>query len=125
MNTKLIGKYYIIKEEGTSRERILRMGVNINEQGRVTIVNQEANEDFRFINSSPEMVIKIGKMITEAGMLAIGMKKTEEGGNMMYCIACKTKRHSEVEEECVTFKNGKKGYKGVCGLCNTIMFKVA
>lgn len=75
MNVKLIGKDYSIEDEGTIRGKRLSIRVGITEKGKVSILNNQSEHDFRFIGSEPEMVVKIGKMIVQAGLLGLEEKK--------------------------------------------------
>lgn len=132
MITKLIGQNYVIEEKGTSKYRKLSICVNVDSGGGITIFGKDTSNDFTFINSKPEMVVKIGKMIAKAGTLALTTedkpkKRTYTKRKLpefrsFYCVRCRAKKTTSVFQT-VTMKNGKKAYRAV-DACGTTMFKI-
>ena len=61
------GTDYLITEKGTN-SRTLKIYCSVKEDG-ITLFNEYKQIDFNFIDSQPEMLIKIGKMIQQAGKL--------------------------------------------------------
>ena len=134
MKTKIIGTNYAIEEVGTSKGRVLTIGVNVDSGGGVTVINNRGDEEFTFINSKPEMLIKLGKMLTQAGKIALqdnerlqSVKRTYKKrvvleNKAFYCIKCRAKKMTN-KYQTVTMKNGRNAYRAVDD-CGTTMFKI-
>lgn len=133
MKTKIIGTNYLIEEVGTSKHLKLSIGVNIDSKGGVSIITNKGEEEFVFIDSKPEMVVKIGKMIAKAGSLSLTTedkpkKRTYTKRKLpefktFYCVRCRTNKQT-CDFQMVTMKNGKQATKAVCEVCGTTMFKI-
>lgn len=131
MKTKIIGTNYMIEEEGTSKGRNLSIGINVDSEGKVSVMNNKGDIEFVFISSKPEMLIKIGKMLTQAGKIALAAKEVEEEPKTsvslpeirFYCIRCRKMKYTNRYEDMV-MKNGRKAYRAVDD-CGAVMFKIA
>ena len=63
------GSQYLIKEKGTNGHT-LKITAYVSDEG-ITLYTKDSQLDFNFIDSEPEIVAKIGKMIYQIGTKAI------------------------------------------------------
>lgn len=61
------GTQYLIKEKGTNGH-MLEITAYVSDEG-TTLYTKNSQLDFNFIDSQPEMLQKLGKMIQKAGKL--------------------------------------------------------
>lgn len=70
MKITKLGTEYLIEEKGTKKGKTLKIKAYVSKEG-IDLYNQVGGMDFTFMESNPEMVQKIGKMIMKAGKLEI------------------------------------------------------